>query len=306
MIYEEDLIYKIAWFYYMDNLTQQEISKRLNISRTKIVKYLEKAREEKIIQFKIKKVGENRLLLENKLIKKYNLKDIVIIPNSNSSLNDSLGKATASFIEANTEKDCFINIGYGDTVSKVISNLDFSSKNSISLVALTGGMSFYSSSLAFSLSNLDKRPLAEIFLIPSPLILSKATLANELLKESSLTDIFNMTKLASLTVVGIGAVNEEATIFKRNMLNTNELTLLKMQNAVGDILSQFFDENGEIINSPLHQRLISVKLEELKKMNNVIGVGGGITKRNAIKAALKGGYLDILITDEDTANYLIN
>ncbi|MGL4741773.1 MAG: sugar-binding transcriptional regulator [Sarcina sp.] len=304
MFYEEDLIYKIAWFYYFDNMTQQEISKILNISRTKIVRYLEQARNQNIIQFKIKKEGESRLILENSLMKKYNLSNAFVVPTS-SNINESLGKATAQFIEANTDKNCFINIGYGDTVSKVIANLDFSAKNSLSLVALTGGMSFYTSSLALSSNNPETQKLARIFLIPSPLIVSSESLANELLKEQSLIDIFKMTALASYTIVGIGSVDEKATVFKHNMLNPNELVLLRMQNAVGDILSQFFDEDGNKIETPLHNRLISVNLSDLKSRNNIIGVAGGLLKRRAIKAALKGGYLDILITDEDTAKYLI-
>ena len=304
MFYEEDLIYKIAWFYYIDNMTQQEISNALNISRTKIVKYLEKARNQNIIQFKIKKEGESRLILENSLMKKYNLKNVLVVPTS-SNLNESLGKAAAQFIEANTDKNCFINIGYGDTVSKTISNLDFSAKSSLSLVALTGGMSFYTSSLALSPNDPESLQRAKIFLIPSPLLVSNETLASQLLNEQSLIDIFNMTKLASLTVVGIGSVDEQATMFKYNMVNQNELTLLKMQNAVGDILSQFFDKDGNKIDIPLHKRLVSVDISELKNRNDVVGVAGGIHKREAIKGALNGNYFDIFITDEDTANYLI-
>ena len=74
---------------------------------------------------------------------------------------------------------------------------------------------------------------------------------------------------------------------------------------MGDLLSHFIDKDGNPVESGLDNRLLSTPLEELKKMNNVIGVAGGRHKAEAIHAALRGKYLDILITDEETAAMLL-
>ena len=79
-----------------------------------------------------------------------------------------------------------------------------------------------------------------------------------------------------------------------------------MKGAVGDLLSHFIDKDGNPIENNLDNRLLSTPLEDLKKMNNVIGVAGGLNKVDAILAVLKGQYLDVLITDEETAAALLN
>ena len=75
--------------------------------------------------------------------------------------------------------------------------------------------------------------------------------------------------------------------------------------AVGDILSHFMDKNGDLVAMDQEDRLMSTSLEDLRKLENVVGVAGGPSKLDAILAALRGGYLDVLITDEETARSLL-
>lgn len=308
--YEENLIFKVAWFYYMENMTQQQISDQLNISRMKIVKYLEKARTQGIVQFKIRSDGEKSIISERALMKKYGLKDAYVIPTSDSNisdsnLNESISKAAAQYIEGNLTQNCYINFGYGDTVTRTITNLFFSLEKPISLVALSGGVSIYTSSLTNASNSDVTKPSPKIYLVPSPLIVSSQEMAEAIWEEKAVQEILNMTKLSHMTVIGIGAVDENATIFKDNMINHNDLVLLRMNGAVGDILSQFYDKDGNKIECDLHSRLISTQIDSLKNMDNVIGVAGGPNKLQSIYSALIGGYLDVLITDENTAESLI-
>ena len=126
-------------------------------------------------------------------------------------------------------------------------------------------------------------------------------MAEALRHESSVMELSRMTALAQMTVVGIGAMHESATIFKSGVLNTNDFLYLRMQGAVGDLLSHFFDKEGRVLQTPIEERLISTPLETLKTLHNVIGVAAGDSKVDAIRAALRGQYLDVLITDDRTA-----
>ncbi len=114
-----------------------------------------------------------------------------------------------------------------------------------------------------------------------------------------------MIPLSSMSVVGIGHMGEDATIIQNGILSKNDLTVLKMSGAVGDILSHFLDENGAVVAPDLERRLQSTSLELLRKLKNVIGVAGGANKVDAILAALRGEFLDVLITDETTAEQLL-
>ncbi|MEG0853646.1 MAG: sugar-binding domain-containing protein, partial [Angelakisella sp.] len=147
---------------------------------------------------------------------------------------------------------------------------------------------------------------AKLYLMPAPLLASTKALAEAMRQESSLTEISRMATLSKITVVGIGSMSENATIIKSGILSKNDLLYMQMQGAVGDVLSHFIDKDGNAVNADIEERLISAPLQDLKKLENVIGVAAGTHKTGAIKAVLNGKYIDVLITDENTALQLLD
>lgn len=306
-MYENNLIYKVTWFYYENNMTQQEIAEHLGISRMKVVKLLNQAKVDGIIKFKMDPEAKSNMQLEQDLKNKFGLWDVFVAPSSPDNINDNIAKAAAQYIEDKVKENAFINIGYGDTVSKTLNHLIYSLDKQISLVTLSGGVSYYTSAIVAGTKKKSSTSITpNIHIIPSPLLASTEEVADTLLKEKSVQNILNMTQLSSLSLVGIGSVSDNATIFKYGIANNEDLTLLKMQGAVGDILSQFYDKDGKMIESELHNKLIGIKIDKLKESNKTIGVAGGKHKVQAIYSALIGGYLNILITDEDTAKSLLS
>lgn len=301
MDYEESQMTKIAWYYYFENMTQQHVADTLGISRMRVIKLLEKARQTGIIQFHLRKDGESRMKLERGLMDRYGLKDAFIVPSSLSKtqVNAAIAEAASMYISERLTQNSFINMGYGDTPSRVLNNLATMAERPITCVSLTGGVSYY---LPDTRSNVFN---AKLHLIPTPLLASSKEMADAMRHEASVSEISRMISLAQLTVVGIGAMHESATIFKSGILNHNDFLYLQMQGAVGDLLSHFIDRDGNLIETPLESRLISTSLNKLKALQNVIGVAAGDVKVNAIRAALKGGYLDVLISDDSTAEKLL-
>ena len=298
--YEENLMIKVAWYYYMENMTQQAIADNLEISRMRVIKLLDKARHTGIVQFKISSAFDKRHSLENNLIEKYNLKDCYVVPtNPNpAGVNDTIAKAAYIYIANHITDNCYINFGYGDTSSKTIGYLARNLETQVSYVSLTGGVGYYLPNSASNIFN------AKLYLIPSPLIMSSKEMAEAIRNESSVQEVTSMIKLASMTIVGIGAMNDDATILKSSMLSHNDFLLLNMKGAVGDVICHFIDKDGNLVDNDIDSRLINVSLNTLKQLENVIGVAAGPQKVPAIAAALKGGYIDIIITDESTAELL--
>lgn len=298
--FEENLMIKIAWYYYMEDLTQQAIANQLGISRMRVIKLLDKARQTGIIQFKISSSFDKRHELEKTLMEKYHLKDCYIVPTNPdpTKINDTIAKAASIYISNHITDNCYINFGYGDTSSKTIEYLAKNLETSVSFVSLTGGVGYY---LPNSESNIFN---AKLYLIPSPLIMSSKEMADAIKLESSIVEVTSMIKLASMTVVGIGAMDGSATIVKSSILSHNDFLLLGMKGAVGDVICHFIDKDGNLVDTDIDSRLVSVKLDALNQLENVIGVAAGKHKVSAITATLRGGYLDILITDESTAEML--
>ncbi len=301
MDYEESLVIKTAWYYYLENMTQQRIAEILGVSRIRVIKLLEKARQTGVIQFKVRKDSASRMNLEKKLCEKYDLKDSFVVPTNPDAegVNETIAKAAAMYISDRIDENTYINIGYGDTPSRVLNNLAMISEKPITCISLTGGVNYY-------LPNTHSQTFnARLFLIPAPLLASSSTLAHAMRQEASVTEISRMALLSGITVVGIGGMSEDATIFKSGILSKNDLLYLKMQGAVGDMLSHFLDENGNLLNHDVEDRLISSSLDTIKNLDNVIGVAAGHSKIAAIRAVLRGAYLDVLITDENTAQQLL-
>ena len=300
--YEESLMVKAAWYYYFENMTQQAIADRLSISRMRVIKLLENARQTGVIQFRLRSDGVGVIEQSQKLMDQYHLKDVFLIPETSpgeTHPNESIARAGAMYIADRLGENACISVGYGDTLSRTINHLATMVQSPVTCISLTGGVSNYLPNTRSNVFN------AKLYLMPAPLLASSAEMAGAMREEKSVSEIIRMSDLSSFTLVGIGALGENATIFHSGLLGPTDMFYLKMNHAVGDVLGHFIDQDGNLIHTPIEDRLISTPLDKLKKTSNVIGLAAGQEKIEAIRAVLRGGYLDILITDEATANLLL-
>lgn len=297
------LVTKVSWCYYMENMTQEQIAKEFGITRFKVIKMLEQARQEKIVQFHINGAGVNCMQIEKKLVKAYNLSDAFVVPGSNDTIN-SLAIAASFYLENKITDDDVIGFGWGQTISKTISKIKLDYNIKASFISLTGGVKYYIPYL----DNEDCSPdslKAKLYVIPSPFFLSSEEMAVRMRNEPSVKVIFDLAKTANYLLVGIGPATDDATVLKESIITHDQMGILRRKGAVGDILGQFYNSNGEKINTEIHKRIMSLDINSLKEKKNVIGVAGGDEKVEPIKGALKGGYLNVLITDEPTAEKLL-
>jgi lsr operon transcriptional repressor len=301
MNYEENLLFKIAYYYYFEGLTQQSIADLLSISRIRVLRGLEKARDTGIIQFKMRKDPSFNIEFEQKLKERFKLKDVFVAPDAptKEGANANVAKAAALYINDRLKNGDHINVGYGNTSRHLLNSLATMVETPISCISLTGGVSCYLPDTRSQKFNVN------LNLIPAPLLASSAKMAEAIRNEDSVVEIFRMAPLATLTVVGIGGLHEESTIFSTGILGKNDMTYLKMKGAVGDILSHFLDKDGNPVPSSVEERLISISLDKLKEFQNVVGVAAGENKVPAIKSALRGQYINVLITDTTTARLLL-
>lgn len=292
---------KAAWYYYMEDNTQAQIAEVMGISRAKVIRLLEEARTQGIVQFNFRKNDSQRVSAERLLIDRFGLKDAFVVPTplDSSAINQSIAQGAAHYVSSHLREDGYLNIGYGDTVSRMLGFLAKNREESLNVVSLTGGVSYYLPTVGTTAYSMH------LFLTPSPLVVSSRQVRDALLDEKSLQDVSTMTEYADMSVVGIGAAVEGATVLRNGILNEGELTVLKMQGAVGDVLNHFMDKDGNLIQTEIEDRVISTDLDKLRQLKNVVGFAGGKDKVAAIKAVLNGGYLNVLITDSDTAAELL-
>ena len=292
---------KAAWYYYMENYTQHQIAEAMGLSRAKVIRLLEDAKIDGIIQFNFRKDDSTRVSLEKNLIAAYGLNDAFVVPTplNEATLTHTISRAAALYVSDHLRPGGYLNIGYGDTVSSMLGYLAKEHEDPINVVSMTGGVSYYLPSVSSTAYAMH------LFLIPSPLIVSSSEVRDALLGEKSIQEIYAMTEHADMSVVGIGAAVEGATVLRNGIIRESELAILKMQGSVGDVLNHFYDSEGNPITTEIENRTISTDIEKLRTMKNVVGVAGGPEKVAAIKAVLRGGYLNVLVTDSKTAEELL-
>ena len=266
MNYEEILMAKAAWYYYHEDKTQQQISQLLGLSRMKIIKLLEQAKQTGIIQFRFRHDSMNRLELEQQLMTVYGLSDCFIVPPppSPAGTNENVAKAASMYIANRIDGETFINIGYGDTASRVLNYLAIAAERTLSCVSLTGGVSPYLPNAHSSIFN------SRLYLIPTPLLVSSTEVAAAMKAEKAIQDIQALIPLSSLSVIGVGAMNDDATVLTSGVLTNHDFLVLKRNGAVGDILSHFINENGDTVSTDLEARTISTSLDTIKQLDNVV------------------------------------
>ena len=141
--------------------------------------------------------------------------------------------------------------------------------------------------------------------IPTPLMVGTSELRDQLVNEPEVQHVMKMAKMADIALVGIGTLMPDTEFGHFGYKSQKELDLLKKRGAVGEMHGEYFNVDGEPLDLEQHQRLISIRLETLRKMKHVVGVAGGAEKIEALQAALKGWFIHSLITDEITARTLL-
>lgn len=309
MDYEQNLVVRIAWLYYKEGLTQQDIGDKLGISRQRVIKYLDTARLANVVQFQIDLAAQNYLDVQNALMERYHLDDVYVapppVPGVSSSHTVSVAAAQYVGHKLDNTNQYSINVGAGKTVTNILSHLTVPANKTLTMISLTGGVHYYLHPQGpFNIIHSPQERIRS-YIIPAPLCASTAEAARCFMNEPSVKSIMNMTKLADMTLLGIGVATQNATMVEEGIMSSNDIAILQMQNAVGDMLSQYYDINGHRVEFEMHDRFVTSHLDILKELKNVVGVAGGKEKVQPLLGALNGGYLNVLITDLETAQAVL-
>jgi DNA-binding transcriptional regulator LsrR (DeoR family) len=308
---ERRLMVKVAMLYYFEGWTQAEIATKYNVSRPVISKLLNNAKKEGIVEVYIKDETFHTVELEQKLSKKFNLKEVIVVSTAGFApemAKRQLGKSGASYIAKRTKDIKSLGISWGSTLLSLVEEFPYEQMKDVHIVPIVGGMGsefvhLHSNQLAFNLAQKMNTSCSYLY---APALVETIDLKERLINTKDIAHVLELAKNVEMAIVGIGNPFKESTMEKIGYLDQNDLTSLRKAGAVGDISSRFFDTVGKELDHPLNQRVIGLDLDELKKIPEVVGIVEGSYKLESIEAALQGGYLDVLITDDRTAQELLD
>jgi len=310
---ERDLITRVAWLYYKGKLTQAEIGEKISLSRQKVQRLLEKARDLEVVRFTLKHPQANLLGIEEEMIRRFDLRDAIIVPahtKDTDTLRRAYAQAGAPYLERilADAKRCVLGMGWGNTTAYFAESFEPErGRENVKIVSLIGNlMTNVSMNPYISAERIAEKLGAPFYNIWAPAIAHSKERAGVFRSEPWIEETLKLAEKSDIMLVSIGEVSDKASLFKMGYLTNEELVRLTSKGAVGDILSRFFDADGNVLDDEVHDRVIGISIEVLKdSKKTVIGVAGGASKVEAIRAALNQKYVNVIVTDEWTANELL-
>ncbi len=314
---DERFLMRVVDMYYQQEMLQDEIAKKLNVSRTTVSRALSKAKKEGYIKIIIDFPAENMIELEKEMEKKFHLKEVIAVKVDDINNRDILvAREAAYYIARMIKNDMTIGIAWGYTMKKIIDAFDMykvgsqiKAKN-IEVVPLLGTMTpetADNSDLRLSYASLLSSKLAEMvngisYHFAAPMYVKDIDTKKMLLEEPQIKNVMQKAKNCHAGIFGIGALVQNSSIA---ILEKDMILKLSKKNGVGEILGRVFDEYGNTVESEWNDRMIGLTLEQAKNIPIRIGVAFGEEKVKAIKTAISTNIINVLITDSVTAESIL-
>lgn len=304
------LMIKACDLYYNQAVGQQQIAQELGISRPTVSRLLSAAREQGVVQIQVAGLDTvQHWALERQLQDRYGLKDVMIVDSGSqdSDTRHILGRAAARYLEANIRDNCTVGISMGGTLHAVTSHVTCPRAAGVTFVPLIGGMGqlrmeLHSNSLA---ENLARKYGGRFVPLHAPARVSSGSIRRELQREKSVAEALRVGEQVDLAVVGIGFPNENSAIQATGYFQEKEVESLLERQVAGEICMQFYDIAGDTAPYQNDNHVIGMELRKLRKVPCSVGVAGGADKSRAVLGAIRGRYINVLITDLACARALL-
>jgi dihydroxyacetone kinase-like protein len=307
--YGDDPYVWACWLYYEDGMTQGDIADVMGISRATVNSYLAEARERGIVNISIEPARLASLTVAQELKRHFGLADCLVVPSDDNArpLIDRLGVAGAQVLQKLVKSGDTIAVAWGRTVLAIGERASVPGLQDVTVVQATGGTcaSFaYTPELcAAAIAGAVNGRLVNI---SAPAIVSAGDIRDMLLRETLIEGQFQALSGANKALFGVSSLRPNSTIHTSGFFESVSLQQYLAKDAVGVVAGRFIDGQGRPIAGPLDDRTIGISLDMLKNIGLRIAVAGGFDKVPAILAALRGGYVSVLITDAATGRGILN
>ena len=298
---------KCAWLYYVGRLNQNQIAKKVGLSKMRVHRLIAFAEKNGFVKTFVEGGFDETSKYENILKEKYHLKisEVIPIEDLNNDPNEMIGAAGARFImnQINENNISEFGIGTGNTVNTIAKWLPKINKK-VDFITVNGSLTSHNSiQTETGINQIAYKTNGECYNVGIPLMVESIDQKKVLEKIKFIKEIMNRAKNTKIKILGVGGLFDTSQIVKSKIFSKDSIEKLKKAGAVGEVAGNFFDKNGKYISIKETQKITSADIDSFKISTTVL-VAGGKQKFSQIKSVLKSGLFTGLITDEETAKYL--
>ncbi|MGS4946092.1 sugar-binding transcriptional regulator [Meridianimarinicoccus sp. RP-17] len=309
----DDEIAQAAWLYYVGNLSQQQVSDRLGISRFKVNRMLTDAREQGMVRVSVEHRTSATLALADRLADTFGLGEVQVAPvpaptDDGEYERTAVGILAANYLArvASADQRLVIGVGWGRTLSAMADNLSGVSNRNLTFVSLMGSVTHATRTAPGVVCvRLAAQTGGRAMLLPAPFIADTEAACAAILDQRLVRETLNVARHASHALMSVGECRDGAILFESGIFSPEQMAELRRNNVVGDCCGVFFTADGAVADTPLNRCTPCVKPAEMGAMD-VLVTAAGITKAAATLAVLRAGFVNRLMIDEALARALLD
>jgi len=302
-------IHEVLVLYYVQGLTQAEVGRRLGVSTSKVNRLLQKAREMGMVEVTIR--TPHTFDLESRLKAIFGITEALVIPRIADDLNamvETLGRAGADCLLRYVRDGDVIAIGGGSSVYAVAQALEPTRSYDVAVVPILGGVqgSAYTD-VNYLATQIAQRLGGRAYQFHAPAFVDTLEQREMLLSLGPVKEVADIARQADLALIGVGTMDYETSRYvKFTALSAEDMQRIsQVWSGVGEIGARVFDTEGRPCAVEHEKRLVGLTLPELRQIPLSIAVAATSTKALPLYGALRGGYLDVLVTDAAAASGIL-
>ena len=307
----QDLIGRVLNLYYVDELTQAEVGRRLGLSTAKVNRLLQQARQQGMVEITIRTPLQHLYDLEYRLKAIFDIQEAVVIPRITEDVDayaHTLGRAGATYLLDRLRDGDIIGIGGGTGVNSVVQAIESSRAYDVRVAPVLGGVQGRATTdVNHLVAQLAERLGGQAYRLHAPAFVDTREHRDMLLSLAPIKEILDITRRANIALLGVGTVEAEKSRFVEfTALSAEDMRrVAETCGGIGEIGAYIYDIEGKPCADEYAERVVGLSLQELGQIPLVIGVAATAAKALPIYGALRGGYLHALITDEAAAQGIL-
>ncbi len=308
MAESNEFLAQIAYLYYKEDLTQEQISRQMGLSRPKVARLLKEARRIGIVRIEITQQMPPEQKEAYDLQKLFGLQRAIVVRNeeSRAATLQAIRGAVASLVVENLKQVNSIGFSFSQTLGNLADFLRTGTDSfHIAVCDLMGAMMGFPMPYTAS-ADVAKRIGGQLHPISAPIMVLDSSNIDTYLNDPNIKKSMAVASKIDYAVVGVGDFTTQNILFRSGYINEETISNLRRQGIVGEMCMRFFNLNGQPVQTELDSRVISVPWDSLANAKNLTAVASGGHKVRPTLGALKTGILHTLVTDLETARQILN
>jgi len=298
--------------YYEQRLTQAQIAQRVGLTRSMISRILTEAERRKIIEIRVNKPRLRDTQLEGALTQLFRLKaaQVILVPQGEGPdrIRRRVGAAGAHLLQEYLSPNAVLGIGWGTSESAVVDELHATEPLSLKVIQLVAALG--SRNLDYDGPSLVQRLVTRLggegFFLHAPFMVDSPDILRELIENPSMRETVDLFRQCEICLTGLGSTDPRfSSYYRAGYVPISVLEHMRVKGAVGDVCGHHFDINGNQAAQDFDNRVIAIRREDFLAIPTRIGIASGPGKPEAIVGALRGEYINALVTDALTATRVV-